>query len=481
MTTSASGARIQGDDYQHLYAWYHALRMMIPDHDVVRVEVESYGSGNVDDVVVRRSRREDEYVQVKYSVDASRPVSSEWLMTASSPNGKSPLQRFVASWQLLKAKGVNPQMTLFTNRVLDSEDPILRLRDGQRGVLGPRLALEKARSEAGKQRRRWAEHAGIAEAELMEMLGHLALRTDQGAWSALSEAAGDRMRSVGLRAHETDVEVGIAAIRSWVKDGIRDISRELLTTEVERRGLRGDRQYATLLVEAIDHAAWPDAAQVRVDWVDLFVGSEPRARRQLADPAQWSSKIRPEMVAAARKLKSAGSDRVLVRGYMRLPLWFLAGVELPDTRGHDVACFQRGQWWASDVPKREFGITKSTTTVAQGSDLAVGVSVTNRLGADVVAYCKQVGLPVSTVVEISPAAGPAPGAISDSGHAVGWALATRDAIREVVREEGAQRIHLFMSGPAGGALMLGHIWNRMGPTLVYEDLSPGYAPTYDVP
>src|SRR5271167_2583619 len=47
---SASGARIQGDDYQHLYAWWQALRLLTPRTDVTLIEVEAFSAGNVDDV-----------------------------------------------------------------------------------------------------------------------------------------------------------------------------------------------------------------------------------------------------------------------------------------------------------------------------------------------------------------------------------------------------------------------------------------------
>ena len=57
----------------------------------------------------------------------------------------------------------------------------------------------------------------------------------------------------------------------------------------------------------------------------------------------------------------------------------------------------------------------------------------------------------------------------------------RDSIRAAVRDSGARRVHLFMSAPAGAALLLGHIWNRVGTTIVYEDLSPGYVSTFEFP
>jgi hypothetical protein len=481
-TTSASGARIQGDDYQHLYAWWQALRLLTPRTDVTQIEVEALSAGNVDDVVVRRASGPDEYTQVKYSVDASKPVSSEWFTTRGAGAGsKSPLERFIASWQLLKSKGTSPDLLLFTNRVLDSTDPVLRLRSGTTGTLGQRLAAERPRSAARKALAEWATHAGVSETELMGLLLQLGLKTDQGPWSDLVNVASDRMGYAGLRAAGTDVETGVAVIRAMVKSGKRTLNRHELHAEIERRGLGGDKSYSTLVVEAIDRAPWSDAGQVRLDWVDLFVGDEPRARRQLRDPKDWNGRLRPDLVAAAKALKATGNDRVMVRGYMRLAPWFMCGIELPDTRQHQVACKQKGQLWSSDLVPAPFKLANTAVELSQGPDLAVGLSVSNMITADVVSYCKQASLPVARYLDLSPRGGAGPLSLPAGAAAVGWAHATREGIRAAVRESGARRIHLFMSVPAGAALLVGHIWNRVGSTIVYEDLSPGYAPTFEIP
>lgn len=480
--TSASGARIQGDDYQHLYAWWQALRLLTSRTDVTQVEVEALSAGNVDDVVVRRTSGPDEYTQVKYSVDASRPVSSQWFTTRGLGAGsKSPLERFVASWHLLKSNGTAPALLLFTNRVLDPTDPILRLRSGSTGTLGQRLAAEGPRSAARKALAEWVKHTGVSELELMGLLLRLGLKTDQGSWSDLVNVASDRMGYAGLRNADTDVEIGVAVIRAMVKSGKRTLNRDELRAEVERRGLCGDASYSTLVVEAIDHAPWPDAGQVRLDWVDLFAGDEPRARRQLRDPGHWNGRLRPDLISAAKSLKATGNDRVMVRGYMRLAVWFMCGVELPDTRQYQVACNQRGQLWSSDIAPTAFELAQKVVDLSQGPDLAVGLSVTNAITADVVAYCKQVNLPAARYVDFSPREGVGPLSLADPAAAVGWAHAAREGIRAAVRDSGARRVHLFMSAPAGAALLLGHIWNRIGTTVVYEDLSPDYVSTFEIP
>lgn len=88
VTTSraASGARILGDDVQHLIAWYHVLRTQRADSTITELAVEADSAGNVDDLTLRRSAGPAEYWQVKASVDATSPLTEAWLF--DHPEGK---------------------------------------------------------------------------------------------------------------------------------------------------------------------------------------------------------------------------------------------------------------------------------------------------------------------------------------------------------------------------------------------------------
>jgi hypothetical protein len=67
--------------------------------------------------------------------------------------------------------------------------------------------------------------------------------------------------------------------------------------------------------------------------------------------------------------------------------------------------------------------------------------------------------------------------IATSLSVIGQALL--DAIRS---EAGGHEppLHLFAAGPLGLSLLLGHVWNRMPETQLYDDLGVGrgYAPTF---
>jgi SMODS-associated and fused to various effectors sensor domain len=96
----------------------------------------------------------------------------------------------------------------------------------------------------------------------------------------------------------------------------------------------------------------------------------------------------------------------------------------------------------------------------------------------VVAYLRAEGLPVARFANLMPAGGVSRSAISRPEEARGYAQALLDAMR--AESAGLARLHLFQAGPVGLSLLLGHVWNRLPETQLYEDLGAGagYAPTF---
>jgi hypothetical protein len=176
VTTSraASGARILGDDVQHLIAWYQVLRTQRADTTITELAVEADSAGNVDDLTVRRSAGPAEYWQVKASVDATSPLTEAWLF--EHPEGKkSLLQRLHASWRKLRREhDLPPKIVLATTKAIDPSDPVL----GARATTDARIVgtLRSATGSMAEARKRWAEHLAINEDDLLEFLDSFEIR-----------------------------------------------------------------------------------------------------------------------------------------------------------------------------------------------------------------------------------------------------------------------------------------------------------------
>jgi SMODS-associated and fused to various effectors sensor domain len=478
---SASGARIAGDDYQHLLAWSGALRALQPGSDVVAFDLEAPGIGNVDDIVLRRAVRPSEYCQVKWAVDASTPVNAAYLLDSPAGSSTPLLARFLASYRRLRTDNALPELYLQTNRDLDPYDPVMVLRDGRTCLLVPKLASVGLRSAAGKERARWAAALRITENELLELLGALRFHTARGL-QLECERASVLMLAAGLRYDDDALTLGVAAVRRWVIDGVRTQTLPELQQRVEALNLGLADPRAILLVQAIDRDPHPEDATEQLDWVDLYDGANAFERVVPRAPAAWTT-MAAELDAAAARLRAAGYRRILVRGALRQATFFAVGAALRQVTGVELAYVQRGQLWSSDhAADRQMRLTERVDELGGNDGLAVAVAVSTDPG-DAVRKClaaKQ--LPAKRLLTLFPEPGPSDQAIPTASAAVATATAVREHVRRHIEELEADRVYLFLAGPGGIALLLGHRWNRVAPTRVYEHLGigKGYVPAFAI-
>lgn len=480
---SASGARIRGDDYQHLFAWLQAMRALQPGSGIISIGIEDPGAGSVDDVTVYWENGGREFFQAKSSVDGREVVSVEWLMKSSRAGGPSILQRFFSVWAGDPSSQQRPKLALVTNRPPAPEDPLIALRDGRDGTVARRLQEAGPKSKVGIARKKIAQHLGIEEEELLAFLGDASLRVGR-LYDELREQAWPLMYATGLRHDEEALVRGLSIVRGWVTDGKRRISVDEIRTAVTPLERPGELPAASLVIQAIDRDLMPESAAVVLDWVDLFPGSEPRTRRRPCDDSLWNHKFRLELREAARKLRAQGQRRILVRGYMRLPTWFATGVEFGRTAGFEVVTFQNGVPWSTDGKVGDFPTRVSVNKeVSSRTELALGIGVPVDLSEDVLTFLKKSVPEVGRLICIVPETGPGNLAIRSDAEARAWALNTRDMVRRIVRDYRPPRLHLFLASPHGAVLLLGHLWDRMPPTQLYEDLGPldGYCLSFTVP
>lgn len=480
MSISPSGARLQGDDYQHLFAWYQILRLLDLRDDIIGVSVEAPDVDLLDDVVLRRHNGACIYHQIKFSVNAGRPIDDDFWVHLNGQK-HSVLARLWEAFKGLRDSQIAPELVLYTNRPIDPTHPILQLRDGHDGHIGRTLREKPPGSDARKKCREWANRIGIVEADLLSLLDHLVLRTDVGPGTSLEEAVRDRMASCGLQNDANALLLGLAAVRTWVKGGVRHVDVNLLRAAIAERQLQAMPPMSTLMVEAIDHLAWPDRAQASVDWVDLFVGEAPEDRRQLRDPTLWNSRLAPEMRTACRRVEACLSAepprQVRVRGHMRLTPAFLVGKYLPTTRGIVLVCEQSGAIWRTDAAPIDSELCVELDEFDAGRDLVVALSVARNIKVDVRNFVTRVRLPVGRFLHIHTPE--IPQLVPDAGHARGLALAVRGLVEDQARATRPEKVHLFLGTPLAAAMFLGHIWNAMPQVQLYEQAAVGgYLPSF---
>ena len=476
---SASGARGSGDIYQHLLTWQRVLRLLHEPSRVTHVAFEVGDAGNVDDLVVHRADAPPLYHQIKFVMSQRELLTHEWFTTTPRGAKKAPLDRFYGSYTELSQDTAPREMALFTNRMIAGEDPLLSCLDGRTNKLVPRLRRERPGSPAGAIRKQWADRLQITEDELYEFLEHLEVRAGRDSLEELRENCAFLMEAVRLRGDVGAVELGSAWIAKLISDGCRGIDVDAMREIVATLDLAAAEPRATLVIQALKHHAGAEVATASVDWVDRFAGDEPWQRRQLRDPSAWNTTLKPELQHAAAAVRADTHRTVLVAGDYRLSTGMLAGTELADVAKFRVVVPTRDGEWSSAGDREPIELSSTETDIAQGEDLAIGLSITGDLSDDVIDYIRAAGLRVGRFVNLSPSTGTGPEALQSAAHARGWARAAFDELRQLTRQHSG-RLHLFIYGPLGGAVLLGNLWNRMPETQLYDDLGPGrgYAPTF---
>ena len=478
---SASGVRIAGDRYQWLMAW-HACVTVLHDaatgvgNPVVGVGVEVDDAGNLDDVVIRRSRPPHSYKQVKYAVDSSTPVNTDYLITPSRTGGPSILRKIATAWRQLTDAGDPVELAIVTNRAPDPADPLISGRDARTRLLLPRAAEDGPRSARGKARAAWAKATDLTEPELLELLAVLDfdLARDR---VHLEDTVKLTMFVTGLRSDDAAVAAGADWVAEQVVAGHRELDLDTIQHAVGTRALRAGPTRAVVSVATLTPDRLAAQATYTVDWVDRFDGLDAYAKRRPKAPATWQQ-LQADIEDIPSRLGTA--SHVAITGSIRLAPAFTVGAALRMVTSTDIAVMQRGTPWPSDAPySTPITPTSAEYDTGNGKDIAIGIEVATTMTADVQAFLQDQQIPAGRLVILGPPGGPRDNAITGPEQACALAVGLRDAARRTVR--GHPRVHLFLATPMGLALLLGHRWNRVAPTVVYEDLAAlGYEAAFTV-
>jgi hypothetical protein len=469
-------AAIRGDNYQQTVGWFWACEML-RDPDIETVAIEDPASGHFDDVVIRRRRGATTYIQVKSSNYGNTIVDTGWLTTPASAKGRSPLQHFHDTYLDLTAAGPC-SLEVWTNRGFDHDNPLIaKLLDQKTDKIDVEQMLAAGpKSAIGRERDAWAEHLGITVNDLARFLSSVSWK-QTGSELEWRRQCKPLMELAGLRSDDEAVTVGVDIASGWVTSGAGPRSADAVRAEAAERNLLATEGQLLLLVNGIDREHTATPPNVALDFVDLYDGRDSFARKVLKDPGDWDRVVRPALDEAAQILASYRVRKVHVTGAMRHPMWFAVGRALPQVKKWVVSMDQVGTTWATDAqPEEVEPRLLASVDLQQGTDIAVAVGLTGDPTSDVAKYLGAAGTPVGRLLVLGPQSEPSPTAVPSDGWAMAWTRAARERVREEVNAAEAGRVHVFLQCPGGVALMLGHQWNVIPPTTIYEYVTGTYTP-----
>ena len=212
-----------------------------------------------------------------------------------------------------------------------------------------------------------------------------------------------------------------------------------------------------------DGEAFEPGYAVQLNWSRLFT-------HRFATADKWQEVIAPALAGVYQAVRNAAPGRALaVEGRSSLAACLSLGHTFREVTKVPLSWTQHpsGAVWSLAVPPVDAGFRVSLRHQHVGSnDLAVLISVAGDVEPAVVATST---LPTfRAVLKVAPADG---SARRELVAAQGAQLARQivGAIREIRGQlRTIERIHLFLAGPAGLAVLLGQLLNAVGPVQTYE-------------
>jgi hypothetical protein len=484
---SPSAARRAGDEFQDVYGWFRALELLRPARKVWRVSVEDPSAGRFDDVTLRPeagSSHSAEFAQVKFHVDETGHYSTDVLTHRAKPKSRTLLEKAWQAWQLLHADEPSVQLLLVTTFSWDPKDAVAHhLRRGNK--LTREFVIGTCEAKGRAARTFWWQHLREPDAEeFTAFLGSLQFRLGYPATSELMEWTAERMELVGLKHNEASVFAGGNQILQWILDGKESIGKQDMVDAIDHMQLvdpgATPEPAVSLYVHTILKEPIETDGDYELDWRDHFDGEEWLRGHAVLDSKVWNEVMLPELVGIRDRIMADTSVRLVrARGKARLSAWFATGWIFSSVAGWTLELDQSGKRWRNDAPEAS-DVTLVDELHDLGGDsttLAVGVSITGDLSGDVLAYLAQVGNPAAKFLHVRTSLGTGL-VIRDAGDLTALTHALRDRMRTALGKR-PERLLLFYFGPLAGAAFIGASLNAVAPAIqVYEDLNPGYAPSF---
>jgi hypothetical protein len=483
---SRSGVRRGGDAFQDLIVLSAALTLLRSHRGLTRLDIEAKGVGALDDVVLRAADGPDLFGQVKWATNPADLLNETFLLAASG-TGSSILAKLYQGWGKVNTGGHQPLLRLVTNRALDPTDPLLGHVDGRTGLLVPYAADAGPGSAAAGAVTRWAEHLGGTREELLAMLARLRFETGRSVHSE-RENARVLLDANGYDDSDAALDAALTAVARWVVDGRRELTATDIAETLDALGLTRREPSAILSVQAVDTEPHAGDADIALDWTALYDGDSPRARVVPRDPSAWAT-MANDLDDAAAAIEQLGFHSTIVRGAARLATLFRIGIALPQTRQHELIWRQGQQSWTTSATKiaapievQTHSLQHDTPVAANAAGLVIAVGISTDPTAEVLNYVAGSAIPATAALTITPASGTDDQSVANAGQAVALAEAIRNTARAALIAYSTRTVHLFLAGPGGLALLLGHRWNKVGPTVVYEHRGAGrgYVPAFSI-
>lgn len=477
-------ARRKGDDYQSRVFWYHLLQLRAGNCESVTLEHD--GVSFVDDVVVSydlpvkdRPTGWDVHCdlhQCKFHVTADGAFTWENLLDPDFIHSeRSMLARLLEAYQQMRAQ--SPQrrflLSVVSNWKWHPEDG-LAPHLAEPAIRGT-LFEGGARSQAGRIRRAFAEHLNTPETQLRDFLDTVRFRlgrslddwhSDLQPWLKLAGMAACDSGCSSCRYDDLTWKLFDQGRNSFDRKSFDELvhSERLLAPKAEPGS-------EISICSRPEFARRPkDLQALQLDLCDLFDG------RFALSQGAWTTEIPRRAFDFVQSSAFRGLPQpVQVFFDCHLSIAYLMGHLLNPKYGIQAIPAQKTrqtgyEYWIepADQTSETLWTVTHTGQGGSGSEAIVAISVTNPVEQHLERFLASAGLGSGTVIHFKPVQGTGSRAVPDGAAAWSMAQEVQRVLRDTLPAT-CKTVHLFFSGPAALAYILGNTLRYVAPSVqLYE-------------
>jgi len=487
---------ILGLDYQSVWFWIQACRLLQPSSPVATVVIESNEIKTFDDIVVyyknpiideRGDKCDADFYQIKFHTNHDGSISYEDLVRPSFIGAKkfSLLEKLRIAYSHSELENRRSRFYLVTPWPIDHRDPLARLVSNQGGEI--RLEL-LSQSDMSIVNQCWKNHLGVDDRGLISILKGLRIHLASNL-SRERDILEIQLQSVGLKPSKVDgsIKPYEDLIRKCLEKGIHEFTKETLFEVCSREGLIDDKRHnenhpIRLGVRSFHH--WAEYLEDETDYMVCLLKNFDN--RRIVNPRLWSEAIYPELQLFFQKHVRRGSTYHLILD-AHSSIAFASGYLLSKS-GADISPVQYTgsgpQVWRpsssiakKNLPDWQFEVVMDSRI---GGEVALAISVTHDITQDVRVFLES-NLPnVKRLIAFSLGENIGNTSIRDADHAMGLAHSLQKMLRKIRTEDEHRHIlHIFASGPNGFLFFLGKFALDFGRIVLYEfNFGSGEPATY---
>lgn len=487
--TNIVGPRLEGDEYQSLFFWYHAASLLSKD-TIKEIHYESDDVEGVDDLtILYKASGVDaggwnsmaDFFQIKYHVDNRNRYGSEAITDPKFINcNKSLLQRFYDAHEKITSLGSGCfRLFLVSNWQWDQNDPLLSSIRDTDGSLPKSFFEERKSQRIGKIRESWRKHLNIDEQSFVSFAKKLRFQMNHFGRRDFKENVMDRLHVAGLVVPNdpNKAELYTSLALKFIKDGTKRFTRESLLSICREHSLIADRHTAIAKDPVVGIRSFIRFAERIEDECDSHIClSEHFDGRHLKDGANWNiditGKLRSFLNHPDFFIKVRATDHnLLLECHGSIAL--VAGYLLPRASGARIHPIQKGietQSWRPKGDKNEdWGwAINYTKLLSSSTDIVISISITHDIQSDVLKFVSVNDLQAQSMYCFNSKSGIGQNCIENADHAIHLSNIIVEKIIQLRQENPSSMIHLFIAAPNGFMFLLGRSGMALGLIQLYE-------------